>query len=44
MRPALGHAQIGAFADYLGTDIGRVDTQRVIRPVIGLGLGFGHRP
>ena len=36
----LGRAQIGAFADHLGTDFGCGNADLVVRPVAGIGIGF----
>ena len=42
MRAALGHAEVGAFADHLGAELGRRDAQRVVGAVAGLRVALAR--
>ena len=37
---ALGHGEVGAFADHLGADVAAGDADRVVGAVAGLGVGL----
>ena len=42
MRPALGAAEIGAFADHLGADLRAGDADRIVGAVADLLVGLGR--